>query len=68
MFKETPNEIYCKPESINFKIELKNIYEYLLKANWNLTTKWMNWIPINSKLNIIKLQYIFTHTTLTFNT
>ena len=27
-----PNEIYCKSESINFKNELKNLHEYLLKA------------------------------------
>ena len=27
-----PNEIYCKSESINFKIEFKYLHEYLLKA------------------------------------
>jgi len=34
-----PNEIYCKTESINLKIELKNFHEYLLKAKWNLIKK-----------------------------
>jgi len=26
------NEIYCKSESINFKIELKNLHEHQLNA------------------------------------
>jgi hypothetical protein len=44
-------EIYCKSESINFKIKLNNIYEIMLRLKWNLIEKWKNPIHINSKLN-----------------
>jgi len=33
------NKIYYKNENINFKIELKNVHEILLKAKWNLIGK-----------------------------
>jgi len=57
-----PNEIYCKSESINFKNELKNLHEYLLKAKWNLTGKWMKSIHVNSKLNMKKSSiHTYTH-------